>query len=225
MGFIRKTLWTILGVPAAALGAEYFYTIKVREAETTDRLPKYSTLAAHRLAENKARIDRFERVIPLSSLTASIGPDVDENSLARRLAKQVWLTSMYAPQRKLCERVFKDKQEPGANLTYKELEKAKVEPGFDVSQHLYVSDIVGTYVQFVPKVPPEVDFHGPGGVVCFDVQRRGENMVFAIESATIGIAAQGPMPFADTLMFFAHQMYSRLLLESAVHRILKGGGE
>jgi hypothetical protein len=224
MGFIRKTLWTIVGVPAAALGAEYFYTIKVRETEVTDRLPKYSTLAARRLAENKAALDRFERVVPLSSLTASIG-DVDENTLARRLAKQVWLTRMYTPQRKICERVFKDKREPDANLTYEEIKRAKIQPGFDISQHMFISDIVGTYIQFVPKVPPAVDFHGPGGVVCFDVEKRGDNVVFAIESATIGVAQTGPRPIVDHLIVWGHRLYAQVLLESAVRRILKGEGE
>jgi hypothetical protein len=224
MGFLRKALFTIVGVPAAALGAEHFYTIRCREVEPTDRLPKYSALVTRRLAENKARLDRFERVVPLSSLTASIGM-VDDATLSRRLAKQVWLTRMYAPQRKICERVFKDKQAPDANLTYSEIERSKVKPGLDVSQHMLLSNIVGTYIQFEPVIPPGEDFHGPGGVVCFDVERRGENMVFAIECATIGIASKGSMPFAHKLMFFFHQAYARTLLEGAVQRILKGAGE
>ena len=110
-------------------------------------------------------------------------------------------------------------------MTIEEIKRARIQPGFDVSQHLYVSDIVGTYVQFVPRVPPGVDFQGPGGVVCVDVHKRGEDMVFAIESATIGIKATGHLPPMDALQFYLHKVYARLLLEGAVRRILHGEGE
>jgi hypothetical protein len=224
MGFLRKTLYTIIGLPTAAIGAEYFYTVKCKEVPPTTRLPTHSPLIAKRIAENKARLDRFERVVPLSSLIAS-KTSTDEVVLSRQLAKQMWLTWSYAPQRKLCERIFQKQQEQGCNLTVEEIKRAKVQPGFDVSQHLYVSDIVGTYVQFVPRVPSEMDFQGPGGVVCFDVQRRGENMVFAIESGSVGIKTVGDLAPMDALQLYLHKVYSRLLLEGAVRRILHGEGE
>jgi len=176
------------------------------------------------MAENKARLDRFERVVPLSSLVAS-SKSTDEVTLSRQLAKQMWLTRAYAPQRKLCERIFKAHQEEGCNLTAEEIKAAKIQPGFDVSQHLYVSDVVGSYVQFVPRVPPEVDFQGPGGVVSVDVHKRGENMVFAIESATVGIKTTGDLSPMDAVQFFLHKVYARLLLEEGVRRVLHGEGE
>jgi hypothetical protein len=224
MGFLRKTLYTIVGLPAAALGAEYFYTGKCHEVPPTDRLPTHSPLVTKRMAENKARLDRFERVVPLSSLVAS-SKSTDEVTLSRQLAKQMWLTRAYAPQRKLCERIFKAHQEEGCNLTAEEIKAAKIQPGFDVSQHLYVSDVVGSYVQFVPRVPPEVDFQGPGGVVSVDVHKRGENMVFAIESATVGIKTTGDLSPMDAVQFFLHKVYARLLLEEGVRRVLHGEGE
>ena len=84
---------------------------------------------------------------------------------------------------------------------------------------------MGSYIQFVPRVPAEVDFQGPGGVVCVDVQRRGEDMVFAIESATVGIKTTGDLAPLDALQFFLHKVYARFLLEGAVGRILQGEGE
>ena len=224
MGFLRKTVLTIVGLPATALGAEHFYTIKCHDVAPTNRLPTHSPLVVKRMAEDKARLDRFERVVPLSSLTPS-STSTDEVTLSRQLAKQMWLTWAYAPQRLICERIFKKSQEKGCNLTIDEIKRAKIQPGFDVSQHLYVSDIVGTYVQFVPRVPPEVDFQGPGGVVCVDVHRRGDDMVFARESATIGIKTAGRLSPMDALQFYLHKVYARLLLEGAIRRILHGEGE
>jgi len=224
MGFLRKTLYTIIGLPTIALGAEHFYTIKCVDVDHTDRLIKHCPLVARRVAENKAKFDRFERVVPLASLKVAV-TDVDERSLSRQLAKQLWLSAAYAPQRALCERLFKDHQEPGANLTKEELKKEKIKLGYDVSQHLYISDIAGSYIQFEPKVPAGVDFQGPGGTVCVDVTRRGENIVFAIESASIGIPTTGPMSPSERLQFELHKIYARLLLESAVRRVLHGEGE
>jgi hypothetical protein len=224
MGFLRKTLYTIIGLPTAAIGAEYFYTIKCIEVDPTDRLIQHSPLIATRISQNNARLDRIERVVPLSSLTAT-SKTVDESALARQLAKQVWLSAAYAPQRAICEQVFKKEQEKGANLTVDEIKRAKVEAGFDVSQHLFVSDILGSYIQFVPKIPDGVDFQGPGGVVSFDVSRRGEDVVFAIECASVGLATQGSMPVGDWLQFYLHKMYARLLLEAGVRRVLHGEGE
>ena len=224
MGFLRKTLYTIVGLPTLALSAEYFYTIKCVEVDHTDTLIKRCPLVARRVAENKAKFDRFERVVPIASLNVA-GADVDEQSLARRFAKQMWLSAAYAPQRVIFEKIFKDHQEPGANLTTEELEKGKIKLGYDVSQHLYVSDISGSYIQFEPKVPAGVDFEGPGGTVSVDVMRRGENIVFAIESSSIGIPTTGPMSPGDRLQFELHKIYARLLLENGVRRVLHGGGE
>jgi hypothetical protein len=224
MGFLRKTLYTIIGLPSAAIGVEYFYTIKCVEVDPTDRLIQHSPLIATRISQNKARLDRFERIVPLSSLTAT-SKTLDEPTLARQLAKQVWLTRVYVPQRALSERIFKKEQEKGANLTVEEIKRAKVEPGFDVSQHLFVSDIVGSYIQFQSKIPPGVDFQGPGGVISFDVSRRGEDVVFGMECASVGLATKGSMPLADWLQFYLHKMYARLLLEGGVQRVLQGGGE
>ena len=194
------------------------------EVDHTDRLIKRCPLVARRLAENKAKFDRFERVVPLASLKVAVS-DLDDQSLSRRLAKQVWLSAAYAPQRIICERVFKNHQEPGANLTKEELKNGKVKLGYDVSQHLYISDISGSYIQFEPKVPADVDFQGPGGTVCVDVARRGENVVFAMESASIGIPTTGPMSPSERLQFELHKIYARLLLESGVRRVLHGEGE
>jgi hypothetical protein len=224
MGFLRKTLYTIVGLPTLALGAEYFYTIKCVEVGHTDRLIKRCPLVARRVAENKARFDRFERAVPIASLKVA-GADLDEQSLSRRLAKQIWLSEAYTPQRVISEKIFKDHKEPDANLTTEELKNGKIKLGYDVSQHLYVSDISGSYIQFEPRVPADVDFPGPGGTVCVDVTRQGENVVFALECASIGISTTGPLSPGDRLQFELHKIYARLLLESGVRRVLHGGGE
>lgn len=224
MGFLQKTLYTIIGLPTIALVAEYFYTIKCVEVDPTDRLPKYSSLVSRRLAENAARLDRFERVVPLPSLKSSVG-SIDEITLSRQFAKQIWLTPAYTPQRLICEQVFKSKRDPNANLTKNEIEKAKVQIGFNVSQFFLVDNIIGSYVQFTPNVPPSVDFRGPGGLVCVDVCQRGESIVFGIECATVGLNTRGTLPPTERLHFWLHQMYCRLLLEGGVRRILRGTEE
>lgn len=98
MSFLRKTFYTIIGLPTTALVAEHFYTIKCVHVDPTDRLPKFSALTTRRMADNLARLDRFERVVPITSLKASTD-NLDEASLARKLAKQIWLTKVYAPQK------------------------------------------------------------------------------------------------------------------------------
>jgi hypothetical protein len=90
---------------------------------------------------------------------------------------------------------------------------------------MYIGDIDGAYVQFDPIIPPGTDFQGPGGMVTVDVARRGENIVFAMESASVGLKTKGSMPPMDMLQFYLHKMYSRLLLEEAVRRVLEGKGE
>jgi hypothetical protein len=224
MGLLRKTVYTIIGLPTIALGAEYFYTVKCVEVEPTDRLPKYSSLVSRRLAENAVRLDRFERVVPLVSLKASVN-SVDEATLSRQLAKQIWLTRAYSLQRVICEQIHKSKRDPDANLTEIEIQATKVQVGFDVSQHFIVDNIVGSYIQFTPKLPPSVDFHGPGGLVCVDVYQRGENIIFGIECATIGMNTRGALSPIEKLHFWLHQIYGRLLLEGGVRRILNGMGE
>lgn len=94
----------------------------------------------------------------------------------------------------------------------------------DVSNRLILSEISGSYVQFEPKLLPGVDFYGPGGVVSVDVSRRGENFVFAMECASIGIPT-GTLKPGEWLLLSLHEVYARLLLEGGVRRILYGGGE
>jgi hypothetical protein len=224
MGFLRKTFYTIIGLPTGALLAEHFYTIKCVRADPTDRLPKFSPLVTRRMAENLAFFDRFERSVPITSLKAGTD-NLDEATLARKLAKQIWLTKAYAPQKALAEYIFRNDKTPNANLSTAELEKAKIEAGMDVSNHLVLSEISGAYVQFEPKVPPEVDFMGPGGLVCVDVERRGENMVFSMECASIGVPTTGSLKPGEWLQVYLHLVYARLLLEGGVRRILHGGGE
>ena len=222
-------MYTIILVPSSLLAAEYLYTIKCKETPPTDRPLKYSSLTTKRYSENKAYLDRFERSAPITSLKAAIPnidpSNIDEQSLARRLAKQIWLTTWYQPQRYICERVFKPIQEVDANLTVSEIEQAKVQVGMDVSQHLVVDKIVGGYVQYTPRIPDGVDFQGPGGVVTFDVERRGDNVVFGIECASVGIPQHGRVGWADWTQIYLHKIYSRLLLEGAVRRVLHGEGE
>lgn len=224
MGFLRKTFYTLLAIPPVAMAAEHFYTRNCVLVDLKGNVLHNSPLIAKRTSENLARFDRYERVVPLTSLVASIGP-VSETSLVHRIAKQVWLTRAYAPQRVICHQIFKSKQAPGANLTVDELERAKLEVGYDVLQHLVLTRMEGTEVQFDPIIPPGVEFYGPGGVIVFDVERRGENMVFGIECASVGLKTEGRMKPMDELQFFLHKMYARLLLEDAVRRVLEGKGE
>jgi len=92
------------------------------------------------MVENIAKVDRYEHV-PFSSL--KIGTDtIDDTSLVKNFAKQIWLTNAYAIQRKHCGMIFKNKRELNANLTFDELKGAKVAVGMDVSQHLFVGKIV-----------------------------------------------------------------------------------
>src|SRR5579859_2844580 len=224
MGFLRKTFYTVIGAPALFVAGEHFYTIKCVEVEPSDRMAKYSPLIARRLAEGTVRFDRYERVVPITSVAASIG-NVDEVTLSRRLAKQVWLTGIYTPQRKICEKIEGKHRNPNSNLTYEELEKAKIEEKVDVSEHMTCQKIDGTYLQFDPIVPVDVDFKGPGGAVAFEVTRRGENIVFGMEGASIGLKTTGTLAGGDWLQFVLHKMYARLLLTQAVDRVLQGGGE
>jgi hypothetical protein len=224
MGFLRKTFYTIVGIPIAAIAAEYFYTMKCREIEPTNRLIENCPLVARKLSQSITRLDRFERSVPLASLKACTD-SIDETTLSRRFAKQIWLSRSYRVQQKICERVFKDKKEVAANLTLEEIERAKIQVGTDISQHLVLSAIKGSYIQFEPKVPKGVDFAGPGGVVCVDVSRRGENRVFAIECATIPMNTGGHLELNNRVLFYLHQVYARCLLEEGVTRVLHGGGE
>jgi hypothetical protein len=224
MGFLRKTFYTLIGLPAAALGAEYFYTIKCVETDPTDRLLKKSPLIARRVAENNARFDRYERVVPIASLKVGVG-DIDEPTLARRMAKQMWLSTVYVPQRAICERAFKAHKEPGVNLTEEELRTGKIQTGYDVSQHIVVTSVDGAFVQFEPRVPSGVDFKGMGGASILSVAKKGENVVFVMENASIGFPTTGSMSPGMWIFFELHKMYARLLLESSVRRVLHGEGE
>jgi hypothetical protein len=224
MGFLRKSLYTVVGVPAALLGAEYVYTRKCKEVPPTDRLPKYSPLAARTVAENKARKDRFERIVSVSELTDRIGP-VDDVTLSRRLARQIWLSWAYLPQLKLFERLEKSSKLPDANLSRQDIASGDLVPGFDVSQHLVLSDIVGSFIQFNPRVTDWKTFDGPAGIFAVDVYRRNGNVVFGIEGVSVGIPAEGKMLLSQRAFWVAHQIYSRILLEAVVRRILRGKGE
>jgi hypothetical protein len=227
MGLLRKAFYAIIGIPAAAIAAEYFYTIKCVETEPRDidRLVKYSPLVKKKISDNAARLCRVERVVPIATLQTRTD-NLDEESLSRKLAKQIWLTGSYRPQQIICERAFKNIKEPASNLTYEELKNAPIRLGTDISQFLVLSAMEGGFVQFEPKVPKDQeDFKGPGGPVCVDVSRRGGSIVFALETATIPLKTVGQLELKDRFVFHLHQMYLRLLLEGGVRRVIRGGNE
>jgi len=58
-----------------------------------------------------------------------------------------------------------------------------------------------------------------------DASRRGDNMIFGIECASIGIPTTGSLKPVEWLQLYLHQVYARLLLEDRVRRILYGGGQ
>ena len=83
---------------------------------------KHCPLVAQGLAENATRLDRYERIVPLTSLKVSVS-SLDDQSLSRQFAKQIWLTRAYFPQRAICEKIFQSKKEADSNLTAEELKR------------------------------------------------------------------------------------------------------
>jgi len=77
MGYSRKTFYTIIGLPTAALVAEHPDTIR-----RSKRRPPVTS----RIADSLSRLDRFECMVPVMSLNAS--RDTPANSPRKNLARE-----------------------------------------------------------------------------------------------------------------------------------------